>query len=52
MATGQAAGAMAALSASTGVDPEDLLISDVYVLLRDHGAMVSGDVPVLAEPEP
>ena len=51
MATGQAAGAMAALSASTGVDPEDILISEVHALLRDHGAIIPGDVPILAEQE-
>lgn len=40
MATGQAAGALAALSASTGVDPEELPISAVHRLLREHGAIV------------
>ena len=38
MAMGQAAGAMAALSARTGVDPEDLALEDVRSLLREHGA--------------
>lgn len=40
MATGQAAGAMAALSASAGIDPEDLALADVHALLRRHGAIV------------
>lgn len=40
MATGQAAGAMAALSASSGVDAEDLPLAAVHQLLRDHGAIV------------
>jgi hypothetical protein len=40
MATGQAAGAIAALSASTGVDPEELPIADVHQLLREHSAIV------------
>ena len=40
MAMGQAAGAMAALSAQTGVDPEELDIKDIHNLLREHGAVV------------
>ena len=52
MATGQAAGAMAALSASTGVDPAELPMADVYALLREHGAIVPGDTPVFAKPGP
>jgi FAD-dependent oxidoreductase family protein len=40
MAMGQAAGAMAALSARTGVDPEELPLEDVRALLREHGAIV------------
>lgn len=44
MAMGQAAGAMAALSARTGVDPEALPLADVHALLRQHGAIVPGDV--------
>ena len=40
MATGQAAGAIAALSASTGVDPDELPIADVHQLLREHSAIV------------
>jgi len=54
MATGQAAGAMAALSAREGVDPEELLMSDVHLLLRDNGAMVpeeSAELTVSGEGE-
>ncbi len=40
MATGQAAGAMAALAAKTGVDPEDLALADIRTLLTGHGAIV------------
>lgn len=50
MAMGQAAGAMAALSARTGIDPEMLQINDVLVLLREHGAIVPGDASTRAEP--
>ena len=48
MATGQAAGAIAALSARTGVDPEELPIAEVRDLLRQHGAIVPGDGPASA----
>jgi len=44
MATGQAAGAMAALAAQRGVDVEALPIGDVHDLLRAHGAIVP-DLP-------
>lgn len=44
MAMGQAAGAMATLSAESGVDPEDLPLEDVYTLLREHGAVAPGDI--------
>jgi len=44
MATGQAAGAMAALSARSGNDPGALPLDDVYKLLRDHGAVIPGDI--------
>lgn len=44
MAMGQAAGAMAALSARTGLDPADLPLTDVHALLRKHGAIIPGDV--------
>jgi hypothetical protein len=40
MATGQAAGAMAALSAASGIDPEELAIEDIRSLLSKHGAIV------------
>ena len=40
MATGQAAGAMAALSAATGVDPEFLDLADIRAMLRQCGAIV------------
>ncbi len=40
MAMGQAAGAMAALSARTGQDPEALPLADIYDLLRAHAAIV------------
>ncbi len=42
LAMGQAAGAMAALSARTGVDPELLPFDDVRELLHRHGAIVPG----------
>jgi hypothetical protein len=44
MATGQAAGSMAALSAQTGVDPEELPLGDVHALLREHRAIIPGEV--------
>lgn len=50
MAMGQAAGAMAALSARTGVDPEELPLADVYALLREHRAVVPGDIKIPGEP--
>jgi hypothetical protein len=40
MATGQAAGAMAALSAQRNVDPAQLPLADVRDLLLKHGAIV------------
>lgn len=43
MAMGQAAGVMAALSARTGVDPEQLSLDHVRRLLRKHGAIMPGD---------
>ena len=46
MAMGQAAGAMAALSAQTGRDPEQLPIQQIHDLLRQHGAIVPGDVVI------
>lgn len=43
MAMGQAAGAMAALAAAQGKDPEKLSLDDLRALLRRHGAVVPGD---------
>lgn len=40
MAMGQAAGAMAALAAKIGLDPEELPMNDVRGLLREHAAIV------------
>ncbi len=40
MAMGQAAGALAALSARMGLDPEELPLEPVRALLRQHGAIV------------
>jgi hypothetical protein len=48
MAMGQAAGAMAALSARTGIDPEDLPLDDILDLLTEFGAIVPGDVDLPA----
>ena len=42
MATGQAAGAMAALSAEQNCDAEALSLADIRRLLREHGAIVPG----------
>jgi FAD dependent oxidoreductase len=44
MAMGQAAGAMAALSAHSGVEPEELAMGDIHTALRAHGAIVPGDI--------
>ncbi len=46
MAMGQAAGAMAALSVRTGKDAEQLPMADIHALLREHGAIIPGDVTV------
>jgi hypothetical protein len=43
-AMGQVAGALAALSARRGVDPEELPLEDLYALLREHDAILPGDV--------
>ena len=45
MAMGQAVGAMAALSALTGLDPEELPLAGLFALLRAHGAIVPSDEP-------
>ncbi len=50
MAMGQAAGAMAALSARTGTDPGQLALEDLYGVLRKHGAIVPGETTCQAEP--
>jgi len=44
MAIGQAAGALAALGAATGIDPEDVPLTELHALLRRHGAVIPGDV--------
>ncbi len=44
MAMGQAAGAMAAISAAENIDPEELPMERIYSLLREHGAVVPGDI--------
>jgi hypothetical protein len=40
MAMGQAAGAMAALSAKTGKDPEELSLDSIKTLLAEHNAII------------
>lgn len=45
MATGQAAGAAAALAASRGCDLVELPVSDIRALLVEHGAVVPGTQP-------
>jgi hypothetical protein len=40
---------MAALSARTGIDPEDLPLDDVLDLLSEYGAVVPGDVKLPAD---
>lgn len=40
MATGQAAGALAALAAGAGIDPESVPLDDLDALLRQHAAIV------------
>lgn len=45
MATGQAAGAIAALSAQRGIDPELLPIEDIHRLLHEHAAIVPAGRP-------
>jgi hypothetical protein len=44
MAMGQAAGAMAALSTHSGIEPEQLPIDHIHQTLRAHGAIVPGDI--------
>ncbi len=50
MAMGQAAGALAALSARTGLDPEQVPLADLYALLRQYGAVVPGDITLGKNP--
>jgi hypothetical protein len=45
MAIGQAAGAMAALSAKGNTEPEQLELSDIHALLEKHGAVVPYGLP-------
>ena len=40
MATGQAAGAIAALAVKNNVDVEDVSIEEIYALLRKHNAII------------
>lgn len=42
MATGQAAGAMAALSAASGTEVEQVPLAEIRALLGEHGAIVPG----------
>lgn len=44
MATGQAAGAMAALAAQRDCDAEALPMADIHDLLREHGAIIPGEL--------
>jgi hypothetical protein len=44
MGMGQAAGAAAALAAKTGMTPLEVPIKELYALLREHGAIIPGDV--------
>lgn len=46
MAMGQAAGAVAALAAQTGLDVLEVPLADVRSALRAHGAILPGDVVV------
>jgi glycine/D-amino acid oxidase-like deaminating enzyme len=50
MATGQAAGAIAALSASKGLDPEEVPVVTVHALLRKYGAIIPECRSATAEP--
>lgn len=46
MAMGQAAGAMAMLASQSGTEIEKLALAEVYEVLRQHGAVVPGDLPL------
>ncbi len=52
MAMGQATGAMAALGARTGIDPEKIPMADLRSLLREHGAIVPEQPQSQAESGP
>lgn len=45
MAMGQAAGAMAALASLSGTEVEQLAITEIHEVLRQHRAIVPGDLP-------
>ena len=45
MGMGQAAGAMAILSVRSGLDLEELAMEDIYKLLKEHNAIIPGEVP-------
>jgi hypothetical protein len=44
MAMGQAAGAAAAISAKAGSTPLEIPLKEIHDLLRQHGAIIPGDV--------
>lgn len=44
MGMGQAAGAAATLAAKAGTTPLDVPLKEIYDLLREHGAIIPGDV--------
>jgi hypothetical protein len=44
MAMGQAAGAAATLAAKAGTTPLEVPLKEIHTLLRDHGAIIPGDV--------
>jgi len=46
MAMGQAAGATAALAAQSNTTPLKVPLKDIHAMLRNHGAIIPGDVPL------
>jgi hypothetical protein len=44
MGMGQAAGAAATLAARAGITPLEVPIKEIHSLLREHGAIIPGDV--------
>jgi hypothetical protein len=44
MGMGQAAGAAAALAAKAGTTPLEVPLKEIHGLLREHGAIIPGDV--------